>query len=403
MNKVTQVLATTNEISLKGGNRSWFERTLSDNVRSTLDGLPVETIRRPSWRVLVSFSRPVDFDEVSRRLATVFGLNSFMPVNFAGQTLDELRAALAPELDGLSTYSFAVRCTRSDKRFPMTSPQVEREIGAFVQQRTSWPVDLSRPGLTVTILIDEDGIYFWTRKVPGPGGLPVGVSGRALCLFSGGIDSPVAGWHMLKRGMRLDFVHFHSVPRTNPASIEKVRRLASILDRSQGSARLALVPLLPVQEAIVASCPAEYRVLLYRRFMLRIADAVGNRFRSKALVTGEALGQVASQTIENLTAVEAVARRPVLRPLIGYDKQEIIARARQIGTYEISIEPHQDCCSFLLPDNPATRSNAADLAAAEEVLDVDGLVAEAAARTEIHPVDGRATWRDEVLAASGRA
>ena len=326
-----------------------------------------------------------------------------MPVRFAGQTLDELRAALAPELDALSTHSFAVRCTRSDKRFPMTSPQVEREVGAFVQQRTGWPVDLGQPGLTVTVLIDADGLYFWTRKVPGPGGLPVGVSGRALCLFSGGIDSPVAGWHMLKRGMRLDFVHFHSIPRTNPASIEKVRRLASILDRSQGSARLALVPLLPVQEEIVASCPAEYRVLLYRRFMLRIADAVGNRFRSKALVTGEALGQVASQTIENLAAVEAVARRPVLRPLIGYDKQEIIARARQIGTYEISIEPHQDCCSFLLPDNPATRSTAAALAAAEKVLDVDRLVAETAARTEIHQVDGRAAWRAEVLAAPGRA
>ncbi len=392
MINVTQVLATTNEISLKGGNRPWFERTLTDNVRRTLEGLPVATIRRPSWRLLISFSEPVDFAEVSRRLTTVFGLNSFMAVRFAGQTLDELTAALGPELETLSPQTFAVRCTRSDKRFPMTSPQVEREIGTFVQQRTEWQVDLRNPEVTVSILIDEDGLYFWTQKVPGPRGLPVGVSGRALCLLSGGIDSPVAGWQMLKRGMLLDFIHFHSVPRTNPASIEKVARMASILDRSQGTARLVLVPLLSVQEEIVARCPAEYRVLLYRRFMLRIADAVGNRFRSKALITGEALGQVASQTIENLAAVEEIAQRPVLRPLIGYDKQEIIARAREIGTYEISIEPHQDCCSFLLPDNPATRSTPSQLTSAEAALEVDRLVEEVTDQAEIRQLNGRSAW-----------
>jgi thiamine biosynthesis protein ThiI len=383
MDPVTLILATTNEISLKGGNRGWFEKTLTANLRRALAGLPLAAIRRPSWRVLISFREAVDFNEVSRRLSTVFGLNSFMPVRLAGQTLPALREALAAGLTGVTADSFAVRCTRSDKSFPRTSPEVEREIGTLVQERTGWPVDLRHPDLTVGILIDDGGIYFWTRKVPGAGGLPVGVGGRALCLLSGGIDSPVAGWHVLKRGVRLDFIHFHSMPRTNPASIEKVERMVSILNRSQGSARLALVPLLAVQEAVIAGCPAELRVPLYRRFMLRIADVLASRFRSRGLVTGEALGQVASQTIENLAAVEAIARRPVLRPLIGFDKQEIIARARAIGTYEISIEPHQDCCSYLLPANPATRSTPSQLASAEAALDVGQLVADAVRQTEV--------------------
>lgn len=400
MDRVTMILATTNEISLKGGNRPWFERQLTDNIRTALAGLPVEAIHRPAWRVLITFTDDVDFDEAARRLVTVFGLKSIRPVQFAGHTLDDLTKVLGPRLESLETDTFAVRCTRSDKRFPMTSPEVEREIGTFVQQHTGWPVDLRRPGLTVSILVDDRGLYLWTRGVPGPGGMPVGVGGRGACLLSGGIDSPVAAWAMLRRGMRLDFIHFHSVPRTNPASIEKVHRMIWILNRYQHSARIASVPLVSIQELIVAQCPEEYRVLLYRRFMLRIAEVLSRRFKSRALVTGEALGQVASQTIENLAAVEAVTEMPVLRPLIGFDKQEIISRARDIGTYDISIEPHQDCCSFLMPDNPATKSRADDLAKAEQVLDVEALVHSAVEATEIMSTNDTQSW-DEVKLPSG--
>jgi thiamine biosynthesis protein ThiI len=395
METVTRVLCTTSEISLKGGNRKWFERTLTENIRKALSDLPVDRIERPAWRVLISFTEPVPFAEAARRLATVFGLGAVMAVEFAGATVDDLESLLDPRLNELEAESFAIRCLRSDKRFPMTSPEVERRVGTFVQDRTGWPVDLRNPDLTIHVLVDEKGLFTWTHRIPGPGGLPVGVGGRASCLISGGIDSPVAAYLMMKRGMRLDFVHFHSVPRTDPASLEKVEDLVRILVRYQGPARLAMVPLLPIQEEIAARCPAGVRVLLYRRFMIRLAGAIGRRFKSDALVTGESLGQVASQTIQNLRAVEAVATLPVLRPLIGLDKPEIINLARRMGSYETSILPHFDCCSFLLPDRPATRSTATELDRAEAELDVKDLVARALDATEIKRVEEPVPW-DEI-------
>jgi thiamine biosynthesis protein ThiI len=394
MDEVTRILATTSEISLKGGNRRWFERTLTDNVRNALADLPVASVARPAWRVLITFNEPVAFAEAARRLVTVFGLGAFRPVEFAGHTIEELENHLDPRLGDFEPSSFAIRCQRSEKRFPLTSPEVERRIGSFVQQRTDWPVDLSNPDLTIHILVDEKGLFTWTHRVPGPGGLPVGVGGRATCLISGGIDSPVAAYLLMKRGMRLDFVHFHSVPRTDPASLEKVEDLIRILIRYQGPARLAMVPLLPIQEEIAAQCPAELRVLLYRRFMLRLAERAAHRLRSNALITGESLGQVASQTIENLRAVEAIATMPVLRPLIGLDKPEIIEMARRMGTYETSILPHFDCCSFLMPDKPATKSTAAELDEAEQQLDVQSLVSEAIESTDVRPIEDPVDWEE---------
>ena len=392
METATRVLATTSEISLKGGNRRWFERTLTDNVRTALSDLPVASIERPAWRVLITFGEPVDFAEVARRLGTVFGIGGMMAVEHAGHTMEELRIGLEPLLASLTPSSFAVRCQRSEKRFPMTSPEIERTLGAFVQERTGWPVDLGSPDLVIHVLVDENGLFTWTHRVPGPGGLPVGVGGRATCLISGGIDSPVAAYLLMKRGMRLDFVHFHSVPRSDPASLEKVEELIRILIRYQGPARLAMVPLLAIQEEIAARCPAELRILLYRRFMLRLGESLARQTRSDALVTGESLGQVASQTIQNLRAVESVAMMPVLRPLIGLDKPEIINFARRIGTFETSILPHFDCCSFLMPDKPATKSTSQELDDAEAALDVQDLVAKTIATTEIRPVDQPVDW-----------
>ncbi len=395
METVTRVLATTSEISLKGGNRMWFERTLIDNVRAALSDLPLENVQRPSWRILLVFSKPVDFTEVARRLGTVFGIGAIMAIEFAGYAIEDLEKLLGDRLDDMHADSFAVRCARSDKRFPMTSPEVERRIGSVVNEQTGWPVNLGNPDLTVHVLIDENGIFTWTHRIKGPGGLPVGVGGRATCMISGGIDSPVAAYLLMKRGMRLDFVHFHSVPRTDPASLEKVEDLIRILIRYQGRARLAMVPLLPIQEEIAAKCPAELRVLLYRRFMLRLTERMARRSNSDAFITGEALGQVASQTIQNLRAVEDVATLPVLRPLISLDKPEIIDLARRIGTYETSILPHFDCCSFLLPDRPATRSTSAELLAAEDALDVESLVNAAFEASEIRKFEEPVSW-DEI-------
>jgi thiamine biosynthesis protein ThiI len=395
METVTRVLCTTSEISLKGGNRRWFERTLTENIRKVLSDLPVDRIERPAWRVLISFTEPVPFPEAARRLATVFGLGAVMAIEYAGTTVDDLESLLGPRLKEMKAESFAIRCIRSDKRFPMTSPDLERRIGTFVQERKGWPVNLGDPDITIHVLVDEKGISTWTRRVPGPGGLPVGVGGRASCLISGGIDSPVAAYLMMKRGMRLDFVHFHSVPRTDPASLEKVEDLLRILVRYQGPARLAMTPLLPIQEEVAARCPAEVRVLLYRRFMIRLSEVIARRFKSDALVTGESLGQVASQTIQNLRAVESVATMPILRPLIGLDKPEIINLARRMGSYETSILPHFDCCSFLLPDRPATRSTAAELDRAEAGLEVEDLVTQALDGTEIRRIEEPIPW-DEI-------
>jgi len=402
MEMVTRILATTSEISLKGGNRRWFERTLTKNVRKALEDLPMATVSRPAWRVLVTFSEPVAFAEAARRLGTVFGVGAFMPVEYAGATYSDLEAHLGPRLGDLQAETFAVRCIRSNKRFPMTSPEIEQTLGSFVVERTGWKVNLGKPELTVHVLVDDRGLYTWTQKVAGPGGLPVGVGGRAACLLSGGIDSPVAAYMMMKRGMSLDFVHFHSVPRTDPASLEKVEDLVRVLARFQGPARLAMVPLLPIQEEIAARCPAEFRVLLYRRFMLRLADRMARVFRSEALITGESLGQVASQTIQNLRAVETVTSFPVLRPLIGLDKPEIITIARRLGSYEISILPHFDCCSFLLPDSPATHSTARSLDEAEAALDIEELVAAAEKSTEVRRITDAAPWQEIPLPAGVR-
>ena len=400
MELVTRVLATTSEISLKGGNRRWFERTLTENLRVALSDMPVSRVARPAWRVLIIFSEPVSFAEVARRMATVFGIGAIMAVEDAGTTMEELEATLEPRLPDLEADSFAVRCIRSDKRFYMKSPEVERSLGSWVQERTKWPVDLTNPDVTIHVLIDDTGIYTWTHRVPGPGGLPVGVGGKATCLLSGGIDSPVAAYSMMKRGMRLDFVHFHSVPRTDPASLEKTEDLVRILTRYQGPARLAMIPLLPIQEEIAARCPAELRVLLYRRFMLRLAEEAAIRFRSDALITGESLGQVASQTIQNLRAVESVATLPVLRPLIGLDKPEIIDIARRVGSYETSILPHFDCCSFLLPDRPATKSTSRELDGAESVLDIPTLVETAMDGAEVSRISDSVPW-DEIPLPKG--
>lgn len=394
MEKVTKILATTNEVSLKGGNRKWFEQKITDNVRRALADLPLERVDRPAWRVLATFSKPVPFREAARRIATVFGLASIMPVEHVGHTTDDVIAALPHRLEDLTPSSFAVRCLRSDKTFPKTSIQLEREIGAAVVALKNWKVDLTHPDLTVHLLVDRDGLYLWTRRVAGPGGLPTGSGGRAACMLSGGIDSPVAAYQMMKRGVRLDFVHFHSVPRTEPASLEKTVDLARILARYQGRCRLAMAPLLPIQEQIVANCPARLRVLLYRRFMIRIAQRLASRFKARALVTGESLGQVASQTIENLAAVEGITQIPIFRPLIALDKQEIINTARRLGSFETSILPHFDCCSFLVPERPATRSTHEELTKAEGALDIDSLVSEALAGVEMIAIDEPAPWSE---------
>ncbi len=368
--RVSHVIGTYHEVALKGGNRGFFERTLRHNVLRALAGLPVAEVSVPA-RVVMRFAEPVPWPEVHERLATVFGLNGLIPVDRAGFTYDELESHLRARLDDFRGASFAIRCKRSDKRFPFSSQEVAARLGAFVAGATGMRVDLEQPEVTIHVLLQSDGIYVYRHRFPGPGGLPVGTSGRVLVLLSGGIDSPAAAYLALKRGTRAHFVHFHSAPYTADASVRKAEEIVRIVNRHQGASRVAVVPFGEFQRETVSSCPERLRVVLYRRMMLRVAERIARRWRCHALVTGESLNQVASQTLENIAAIDRVAHMPVLRPLVGLDKQEIIALAERAGTYELSILPQQDCCSFLQPAHPATRTTPQACDAAESALDVE--------------------------------
>ena len=369
--QVTHVVAAYHEIALKGGNRGFFERALQHNAVRSLAGLPLAELTMPS-RLVLRFAGPVPFSTVLSRLYTVFGINSIIPVERAGDTYDQLEAWVMAHRGEFAGRSFAIRCKRSNKRFPLHSDELARRLGAFVQRVTGMAVDLDDPEVPIHVLLQSDGIYVYRRRYPGPGGLPVGTSGRALVLLSGGIDSPVAAYLTLKRGARTHFVHFHSAPYTSEASVRKAEEIARILNRHQGPSRLAVVPFGEFQRAVVTSCPERLRVVLYRRMMLRVAERIARRWRCLALVTGESLNQVASQTLPNLGAIDRVAHLPVLRPLVGIDKQEITNLADRAGTYELSIMPQQDCCSFLQPRQPATSTSHRSCEVAEAPLDVDG-------------------------------
>lgn len=366
------VLATYHEIILKGHNRGHFERKLVTNIKRALEGLPLASITIPA-RVVIKFATELPWKTLQERLGTVFGLKGFMPAACAGTTYQELEAFVAPRLAQLLPgESFAVRCKRSAKSFPMTSEEVQRRLGAFIKEQTGKRVDLGNPISTLRVYIQSDGLYVALGQFQGPGGLPVGTAGRTLVLLSGGIDSPVAALLTLKRGAGVDFVHFHSAPYTTEASVRKTKELVRLLARYQGSARLTLVPFGPFQQEVARKAPERLRVILYRRMMVRVAERIARRRRCAALVTGESLRQVASQTLENLAAIDRVAHMLILRPLIGLDKQEIIDLAKAFGTFHISILPHQDCCSFLQPLHPATRTTVKACEEAEAFLDVDG-------------------------------
>lgn len=370
MDLVQHAIATFHEITLKGRNRGRFERVLLHNVRRALADLPLAEVAIPA-RVVVRFAEPVPWPAVHERLLTVFGINGVYPVVRVGGTYDELEAFVAANLDRWRGATFAVRCKRSEKRFPFSSEQVARRLGAFIQQRTGMVVDLSCPQVTFRVLLQSDGVYVYLGEHQGPGGLPVGMSGRVLGLLSGGIDSPVACHLMMKRGATVHFLHFHSAPYTADGSVQKAAELAARLARSQQGARLGVVRFGECQQEIVTRCPERLRVVLYRRMMLRVAERVARRWGCLALVTGEALNQVASQTLANIAAIDRVVHMPVLRPLIGADKQQSVDLAQRIGTFSTSVLPHADCCSFLEPLHPTTGTTHRQCDDAESILDVD--------------------------------
>jgi thiamine biosynthesis protein ThiI len=376
------VVIRYHEVALKGGNRQMFVRQLVENILRALRGTGAIRAHRAPGRIILSLAPGADWPEVRRRLRRVFGIANFLLCERSEPSLEALCRRVVDVASKRGVTSFAVRTKRTDKTFPVLSPEVSRLVGRAVQERTRSRVDLGHPELEIHVEILPREILFSLEKVDGPGGLPVGSSGTALVLLSGGIDSPVAAHRMMRRGCRVEFVHFHGAPYQSRASREKALELLEVLSGWQPDARLHLVPFGPVQRQIVRCAPPRPRVVLYRRMMVRIASAIALRVGATALVTGDSLGQVASQTLPNLAVVENASALPLLRPLIGMDKQEITSHAESLGTFPISIQPDEDCCQLFVPRHPATNMTVEEAVAAEAALEIDGMVDAALRRCE---------------------
>jgi thiamine biosynthesis protein ThiI len=376
------VVVRYHEIALKGGNRQRFVARLVSNLREATHGLGVRSAQSLPGRIVLWLADAAAEDEICARIATTFGVANFSRALETALDMDAIRAGALAAIAPARFGSFRITTRRANKQFPLTSPEINVALGATVQRATGAAVDLETPELTVTVEILPRTAFVSAGKIPGPGGLPVSISGRVTCLISGGIDSPVAAYRMMQRGCRVAFVHFHGGPYTDRASRDKVRELIAHLTRFQLRSDLWVVAFGAIQAEIVARVPRTHRVVLYRRMMLRIASALAVRNRGRALVTGESLGQVASQTLENMQVVDAATPMLVLRPLVGMDKSEIIAQAERIGTFATSIQPDQDCCSLFVPPHPTTHATPAEVAAAEALLDVPALIEQGLAAAE---------------------
>ena len=367
------------ELALKGKNRPWFIQLLVRNLKVALAGLHVASVRSIMGRIELELGDDTPWDELRTRLARVFGIANFGFANRGPHGFAPLAAAILADLGDRHAASFRVSATRADKRLLFTSPQVEREIGGLIKQAKGWRVDLEHPALTVHIEMLPEGSFYFFGKEAGAGGMPTGTGGRVACLLSGGIDSPVAAYRMMRRGCSVVLVHFHSYPILSRASQEKVREIAALLTRHQLRSRLFMVPFGELQQQVVLSVAPDIRVVIYRRLMLRIAERIARKVHARALVTGEVIGQVASQTLDNMTAIAEATSLQILRPLVGMDKDEISVQAEKIGTYPISIIPDQDCCTLFTPKHPVTRVRLPDVHQAEQALPVAEMVAAAAA------------------------
>lgn len=372
------ILIKNGELALKGLNRSTFESVLVKNIKRRMQGLGGFVISRSQSTITIEpTDENFDIDTAVERLSRVFGIAGFQRAAAVEKDMEEiLRTAKEYLRDTLCEIAtFKVEAKRSDKRFPLASPEISREVGGVLLE--AFPhlkVDVHNPDRVVTVEVREKKAYIRCNQIKGAGGMPVGTGGKAALLISGGIDSPVAGHMMAKRGIVLDAVHFASPPFTSPQAEQKVHDLLSQVARYSGDIGLYTVPFTEIQLQIRDNCPEELFTLLMRRFMMRIAEQIARREDCAALVTGESVGQVASQTILSLGCTDAVVNLPVFRPLIGMDKDEIILRARQIGTFDISIQPYEDCCTVFTPKHPRTRPQISFLEHAESALDAEGLI-----------------------------
>jgi len=365
------------ELGLKGRNRIYFARQLVDNIRTVLWDVEGTEVKFFHSHILVKVFVDMPMAVVEQRLGKIFGIAYYAPTTIVLSDFEAISQAALHLVEGVITpeTTFKVDTTRGDKQFPVKSQEVDREIGARIVDMTGAPVKLKNPDVTLTIQIYEDATYLFVRRLPGAGGLPVGVSGRVLTLFSGGIDSPVAAHMMLKRGCTLDLLHFHLLPSVELARTSKIVEMArAVLAPHRLSAPLSMVSAAPFETAM-ADINTRVSTVVFRRFIMRVAEHIAEQRRCLALITGESVGQVASQTLQNINLIGRATTLPILRPLIGYDKAEIIAAAQRLGTYDLSIQPYKDPCS-LHARHPATSANLDEVERVEAEIGVADLVEE---------------------------
>ena len=376
------------EVALKGMNKPYFERVLLERVRKAIECFDDAEAKWVEGLMFVRVPVSVPEDDVIAKCVRVFGVASVSPAVEAPKDIDEI-GRLAAEfmqkiIDEEGVQTFKVKGKRADKSFAVQSPEIGRMVGAIILKRCKvLSVNVHEPDVLLTVDVRREGAYIFRDKIKGFGGLPLGTNGKGLILMSGGIDSPVAAFMMAKRGMSIEAVHFHSYPYTSQRAQKKVEDLVHVLAGYMGTVRMHVINLLPIQEQIVMNCPEDETTLLVRRFMMRIAEQIALKNGDMMLITGEDLGQVASQTAEALVVTDSVVTMPVMRPLIAMDKVDIMDKAREIGTYDISIQPYEDCCTVFLPKHPVTKPKLARIKKSESALDVKALVDAAVASEEI--------------------
>jgi thiamine biosynthesis protein ThiI len=376
------------EVALKGMNKPYFERILLERVKANIAGYEDAEAYWKDGLMFVWIKKGYPEDEMLRKLSKVFGVASVSPAIRCGKDIGEIGKAAASYMmkliDEEDIHTFKVKAKRADKTYGIESPEIARIVGGDVLKAAKvLRVDVHDPDCELFVDVRKEAAYIYRDKVKGFGGLPLGTNGKGLILMSGGIDSPVAAFMMAKRGMRIEAVHFHSYPYTSQRAQKKVEELCSILAGYMGTLRMHVINLLPIQEEIVRNCPEDETTILVRRFMMRIAEQVAKKNHDMMLITGEDLGQVASQTAEALVVTDNVVDMPVMRPLIAMDKVDIIDKAIEIGTYEVSIQPYEDCCTVFLPKHPVTKPKLSRIEKSESALDVEALVKAAVESAEI--------------------
>ena len=390
MNEEKILIVRCGEVALKGMNKPYFERMLAERIHKRLKaaGYGKASVKRHEGLIFVRFDREWDTLQLAGEISKVFGVASISPAVESESNMDAIGIEAVSFMEKLCeercVRTFKVEAKRADKQFPIKSPDIARQIGGYVLKGLKvLKVDVHNPDVRLFVDVRHDRSYIYADKIAGFGGLPLGTNGKGLVLLSGGIDSPVAAWMMAKRGMMIEAVHFHSYPYTSPRAQEKVEDLAKIVASYCGSFKMHVINILPIQEQIVKNCPEAETTIHVRRFMMRIAEKIAEKNSAMMLITGENLGQVASQTAEALVVTDNCVKMPVMRPLIAMDKIDIIAKAQEIGTFETSIEPYEDCCTVFLPKHPTTKPQLDKIEISDSKLDIDALVESAIAEEEI--------------------